>query len=605
MKRNIIIWLVSILISIGIKAQCDTSLIPITNISLLSVSSQHSSFAAINVIDGDTTTAWKSGNASFPHELVIDLGQAYNLNGIGIMSKTFGTINGKLKDFELFISSDTANWGNAEVSQSLSYQSDTSIENKKVYFGAVAGRYVKFKALSNVYDGNANRLFISELSFYKDSCQASGKHNQVLSIASISKKTTTDAPFSLTASSNSGLPLSFQIVSGPASIQGNTISLNGTAGTVTVKISQTGNANFYPAEKLISFVVIDLSTYYPIISTLLSDSFPIEMPVLKAFPIYSSTSIQESGFLSVDTVRYLINGTPLSTSFLNGKWVALWYPSAYGNHTVQATAVGNNGNITTESYSIEVTDQIADRTVSTFDDVLINFGTTGQWHTSDYELPQFVGAYDQIIAHLNFDCPNISGGCDDWDRLAYIMVQGPDGDWKELIRYITPYGVACSHSLDVTAFASLLQGKVSLRVFVQTYGTGGWEISLDLEYKQGTPQYIYSSVETLWQGSYNFGNPAKLQPLDTMTINFDNQIQAAELRLVNTGHGWGANNSQNAAEFYEATHQLKIDNQLWQTQQLWNQCNPNPDGCTGQQGSWHHPRAGWCQDQFPSLLNTI
>jgi len=66
------------------------------------------------------------------------------------------------------------------------------------------------------------------------------------------------------------------------------------------------------------------------------------------------------------------------------------------------------------------------------------------------------------------------------------------------------------------------------------------------------------------------------------------------MRLSNTGHGWGSNNSQNAAEFYEATNYIDIDGAEYYTQNLWNACNPNPDNCTGQLGSWTFNRAGWC-----------
>lgn len=594
MKKNITIWLVSILFSVGIKAQCDTSLIPNPNYSLFSVSSQHANFPALNAIDGDSTTAWKSGNGAFPHEYIVDLGQSYNLNGVGILSKTFTPLNGKLKEFELYISNDTLNWGTPEVSKTLSYQSSSSIENKEVFFGTVAGRYVKLKALSNVYDANATRLFIAELTFYKDSCQATGQHNQIISFPAISKKTTTDTPFKLNATSTSGLPITYHVISGPATLQNDTLVLTGNAGTVKVKAIQVGGTNYFPTESVRTFQVVDLASFYPTVSCLLSDSFPIEMPQLYAYPIYSSTSISEPSILKVDSLVYSINGDVLKTNKRNGKWVALWYPPAYGDYTIQAIAYANNGNITTESIDITVTNQIGDRSVLTLDKALIHFGNTGQWHYEDFELPQFVGAYDEIIAHLDFGCPNVNGGCDDWDRLAYVEVKGPDGDWKEIIRYITPYGVACSHSTDITHFASILQGKVSMRVYVGTWGTGGWEVTLNLDYNKGTPQYLYTSVEELWHGTYNFGNPKKLQPLDTLKLNVGSQVSKAEMVMINTGHGWGANNSQNAAEFYEATHQLRIDNQLWYSQQLWTQCNPNPDNCTGQQGTWYYPRAGWC-----------
>jgi hypothetical protein len=59
------------------------------------------------------------------------------------------------------------------------------------------------------------------------------------------------------------------------------------------------------------------------------------------------------------------------------------------------------------------------------------------------------------MANLTVGCPSIPNGCDDWDRLAYIDIKGPDGNWVQIIRYITPYGVACNHDIDLTDYASL------------------------------------------------------------------------------------------------------------------------------------------------------
>jgi virginiamycin B lyase len=50
-----------------------------------------------------------------------------------------------------------------------------------------------------------------------------------------------DAPFALTATASSGLPVTFTIVSGPAKLTGNTVTLIG-VGTVVVQASQSGNA---------------------------------------------------------------------------------------------------------------------------------------------------------------------------------------------------------------------------------------------------------------------------------------------------------------------------------------------------------------------------
>ncbi len=73
------------------------------------------------------------------------------------------------------------------------------------------------------------------------------QQSQNINFNFISDKLTTDNPFQINASASSGLPVSFNIVSGPASLSGNTISLNGNTGTVVVEATQGGNANYLPA----------------------------------------------------------------------------------------------------------------------------------------------------------------------------------------------------------------------------------------------------------------------------------------------------------------------------------------------------------------------
>ena len=71
--------------------------------------------------------------------------------------------------------------------------------------------------------------------------------NQTINFPAIADKQTTSGPFQISATATSGLPVSFAIVSGPASISGDQITLNGTPGTVTVRASQSGDANWNPA----------------------------------------------------------------------------------------------------------------------------------------------------------------------------------------------------------------------------------------------------------------------------------------------------------------------------------------------------------------------
>ena len=72
---------------------------------------------------------------------------------------------------------------------------------------------------------------------------------QSIVFSTIPSKATSDAPFALVASASSGLGVNFSISSpgGIATVNGSTVTLSGTAGSVTVKASQPGNATYDPA----------------------------------------------------------------------------------------------------------------------------------------------------------------------------------------------------------------------------------------------------------------------------------------------------------------------------------------------------------------------
>lgn len=72
------------------------------------------------------------------------------------------------------------------------------------------------------------------------------KANQTITFNPLPNRALGEPPFAVTASASSGLPVSFSIVSGPATISGGTITLTG-QGTVTVQASQSGDANYNAA----------------------------------------------------------------------------------------------------------------------------------------------------------------------------------------------------------------------------------------------------------------------------------------------------------------------------------------------------------------------
>ncbi len=72
------------------------------------------------------------------------------------------------------------------------------------------------------------------------------KADQTISFTAIAGKTYGDAAFTLSASSTSGLPVSFTVVSGNATISGSTLTITG-AGNITVAANQVGNTNYNAA----------------------------------------------------------------------------------------------------------------------------------------------------------------------------------------------------------------------------------------------------------------------------------------------------------------------------------------------------------------------
>lgn len=72
------------------------------------------------------------------------------------------------------------------------------------------------------------------------------KGSQTVTLNPINNKTQGDVPFSVGGSSTAGLPLTFSIASGPATVVGNIVTITG-AGSVTVRAGQTGNVDYNPA----------------------------------------------------------------------------------------------------------------------------------------------------------------------------------------------------------------------------------------------------------------------------------------------------------------------------------------------------------------------
>jgi hypothetical protein len=235
-----------------------------------------------------------------------------------------------------------------------------------------------------------------------------------------------------------------------------------------------------------------------------------------------------------------------------------------------------------------------DTTVVAFDDEWIHFGDP---NTRQVDKPVTFPApgqsYEKITLTIALACP--AGGCDWWDRHGHISIV--DGEQEiELARFVTPYRVGMQMEFDVTDLQRLLEGDVTLRVFIDTWvGPGhangeGWLVDATFDFVGGVLDNEPFAVIPLW-GPHGivYGDPARATT-ESVDVELPDDTVAGHLYGFVTGHGQG--NADNCAEFCPREHTFQVGDQAV-TREVWR------DDCAttaapGQQGTFQYPRAGWC-----------
>ena len=104
-----------------------------------------------HVLDGDSGTFWHSRYsplASGPHYLIIDTGRMSKITGLKYTGRQDGD-NGRVDQYEVFLSADGQNWGSPVASGHL----DDDRDEQTVTWPTptAAARYVKFVPVSEVH----------------------------------------------------------------------------------------------------------------------------------------------------------------------------------------------------------------------------------------------------------------------------------------------------------------------------------------------------------------------------------------------------------------------------------------------------------------------
>ena len=428
---------------------------------------------------------------------------------------------------------------------------------------------------------------------------------QLIEMDDIPNQLTFNDPITLEATSSSGLPVSFELLEGPATINDKVLTLTGETGTVKFKATQAGNANWLPAPDVVkTFEVVDPYAYEPEVKIRRPyEGTKVYLDEIHPVMIVVSAYIEHPEVIKFTDITATVDGeeielhTDYPSNPDNGYYYGFWTPSGYDDFDMTVSVTQSGDKTTTFSNRFEVTKQVENH----LDVVTINgdlvCDPTHHSAKGEYVLPTHVGTFNNIMAHFDYNC--VDNDCDTYDRVGGVKVRNYRGEWVELFRYITPFGVECQDDVDVTDYTSLLQGLLEMEYYLETWNGSGSNPTVIFSFTEGTPEYLYTDIDEIWFGTYAFGDYANQQPVPTMNYKFSDEAQAAKLKMTTTGHNWssGTNhcyNTGNAAEFYEATHHILINGENRYDQHLWRTCNPNPAGCQPQSGTWTYERSGWC-----------
>jgi len=120
---------------------------------------------AAHVLDGDPMTCWhsqwKGARPGFPHELTLDLGAPRTLRALRYLPRQDRAQNGRLRDIELYLSTDGRAWGKPVATAALA----DSLDEQQIDFPPARARYLRLVARS----GYSSRIAaIAELALLGD-----------------------------------------------------------------------------------------------------------------------------------------------------------------------------------------------------------------------------------------------------------------------------------------------------------------------------------------------------------------------------------------------------------------------------------------------------
>ena len=184
---------------------------------------------------------------------------------------------------------------------------------------------------------------------------------------------------------------------------------------------------------------------------------------------------------------------------------------------------------------------------------------------------------------------------DRWDRAGHVSLIKPGMAPVEVLRFMTAYGGAIEHEVDVTDLAPLLTEHCGFELFIDTWVTPAWHVDVDLRFEPGAGTDAPSWTRGL---VFPEGGLTAVAPEAAAAVTIPEGTRRAQLRVLVTGH---CTDGRDADEFITKDNVILVDGAEVHRFRPWrDDCGElraeNPYCARWSDGTWSsdYDRSGWC-----------
>lgn len=197
---------------------------------------------------------------------------------------------------------------------------------------------------------------------------------------------------------------------------------------------------------------------------------------------------------------------------------------------------------------------------------------------------------------------------DPWDRAGNVRLAIPGAPDLELIKFVTAYGGATEHVVDVTHLAPVLRGTCTFKGFVDTWVSPAWTMDFSLTFESGGCD---TTRTALWVTPVLYEESATAVSLGDTGLAIPVVVPRGADRVVlfyfASGH---CTDGTDEDEFVSKDNVISIDGVVVERYKPWrDDCRDlraiNPYTRRWSNGAWSsdYDRSGWCPgDDVPPVL---